>query len=93
MEMAFWETIGILIYHAVKNPNIYNYLLTICQNKHIKYIVVIKGNLWSKTKLNSNERAWKMQKNEPSLTSMGQMVLKIFYFKVRNLSNVDIAIL
>ena len=26
MEMAFWETIEILIYHAVKNPDIYNYL-------------------------------------------------------------------
>ena len=26
MEMAFWETIEILIYHAVKNPNIYNYV-------------------------------------------------------------------
>ena len=28
-----------------------------------------------------------MQKNEPSPTSMCPMVLEIFYFKVRNLSN------
>ena len=41
----------------------------------------------------SNERAWKMQVNEPSPTSMCQMVLKIFYLKVRILGKMDIAIL
>ena len=35
----------------------------------------------------------KMQKNEPPTTSMRQMVLKIFHFKVRNLGKMDIAIL
>ena len=34
-----------------------------------------------------------MQKNEPSLTSMHQMVLEISHFKVRNLSKMDVAIL
>ena len=33
---------------------------------------LLKGNLRSKNKLSSNERGWKMQKNEPSLTSMRQ---------------------
>ena len=46
-----------------------------------------KGDLRSKIKLSSNERPYKMQRNEPSLTSMRQMVLEIFHFKVRNLSN------
>ena len=34
-----------------------------------------------------------MQKHEPSPTSMRQMVLKIFHFKVRNLGKMNIAIL
>ena len=34
-----------------------------------------------------------MQKNEPSLTSMCQMVLKMSHLKARNLSKMDIAIL
>ena len=34
----------------------------------------------------------KNAKNEPSPTSMGQMVLKKFHFKVRNLGKMDIAI-
>ena len=34
-----------------------------------------------------------LQKNEPSPTSMRQMVLEIFHFKVRNLSNMDVPIL
>ena len=33
------------------------------------------------------------KKNEPSPTSMRQMVLEIFHFKVRNLGEMDIAIL
>ena len=52
----------------------------------------LKGNSGRK-KFSSNERAWKMQKNEPSLTSMRQMVLEISHFKVRNLSKMDVAIL
>ena len=52
-----------------------------------------KGNRRSRKKLSSNERAWKMQKNEPSPTSMRQMVLEIFHFKVRSLGKMDIAIL
>ena len=50
---------------------------------------VFKGNLQSKIKLSSHEKAWKMQKNEPLPTSMHQMVLEIFHFKVRNFSNMD----
>ena len=34
----------------------------------------------------------KCQKNEPSLTSMRQMVLEIFHSKVSSLSKMDIAI-
>ena len=34
-----------------------------------------------------------MQKHEPSLTSMRQMVLEIFHFKVRDLSKMDVTIL
>ena len=34
-----------------------------------------------------------MQENVPSPTSMCQMVLEIFHFKVRNLGKMDIAIL
>ena len=34
-----------------------------------------------------------MQNNEPSPTSMRQMVLEIFHFKITNLSNMDVAIL
>ena len=34
-----------------------------------------------------------MQNNEPSLTSMRRMVLEIFYFKVNNLSKMDVTIL
>ena len=53
----------------------------------------IKGNLRLKKKLSSNERAWKMQKKEPSPTLMCQMVPEIFHFKVRNLGKINIAIL
>ena len=42
---------------------------------------LIKGKLRSKNKLSSNERAWKTPKNEPSLTSMRQMVLEISHPK------------
>ena len=35
----------------------------------------------------------KCKKNEPSPTSMHQMVLELFHFKVRNLGKMDIAIL
>ena len=34
-----------------------------------------------------------MQKNEPSLTSMRQIVLEISHSKVRNLSKMEVAIL
>ena len=33
----------------------------------------------------------KCKKNEPSPTSMRSVVLEIFHFKVRNLSNMDVA--
>ena len=53
----------------------------------------LKVQLHSKNKLSSNERARKMQKNEPSLTPMRQMVLEISHSKVRNLSKMEVAIL
>ena len=53
----------------------------------------IKGQLHSKNKLSFNERVEKMQKNEPSLTSMRQMVPEISHSKVRNLSKIEVAIL
>ena len=58
-----------------------------------KFQAIFKGQLHSKNKLSLNERAEKMQKNEPSLTSMRQMVLEISHSKVRNLSKMEIAIL
>ena len=60
---------------------------------YARKIASFKGHLRSKKKLSSNERARKMQKNEPLPTSMRQMVLEIFHFKVRNLGKVYIAIL
>ena len=55
--------------------------------------LLLKGQLYSKNKLSLDERARKMQKNEPSLTSIGQMVLEISHSKVRNLSKMEVAIL
>ena len=55
---------------------------------------LLKEQLHSKNKLSSNERVQKMQKkNEPSLTSMRQMVLEISHSKVSNLSKMEVAIL
>ena len=54
---------------------------------------LLKGQFHSKSKLSSNERARKMQNNEPSLTSMRRMVLEISHSKVRNLSKMEVAIL
>ena len=52
-----------------------------------------KGKLWSeKVKVYEKERE-NEKKSETSPTSMRQMVLEIFHFKVRNLSKMDIAIL
>ena len=56
-------------------------------------MISIKGQLHSKNKLSLNERAEKMQKDEPSLTSMCQMVPEISHSKVRNLSKMEVAIL
>ena len=47
----------------------------------------------SRKKLSSNEKSVKNAKSEPSLTSMCQMLLEISYFKVRNLSKIDVAVL
>ena len=43
---------------------------------------LLKGEFRAQDKLGSNERARKMQKNEPSLTFMCQLVLEISQFKV-----------
>ena len=43
----------------------------------------LKGELRVQYKLGSNERAWKIQKNEPSLTFMCQLVFEISQFKVQ----------
>ena len=54
----------------------------------------VKGKLWLKKKFSSNERAWEMQKNEPLMTSMRQVVLEVSHFKARNLSKMmNVAIL
>ena len=42
----------------------------------------LEGEFRAQYKLGSNERAWKIQKNEPSLTFMCQLVLEISQFKV-----------
>ena len=69
-------------------------MLLLLRNIYIsRFYEHFKGQVRSKDKLNSNERALKMQNNEPSLTSMSQMVLEISHFKVRNLSKMDVAIL
>ena len=63
-------------------------------NRRVDIWEDIKGKLQSKHKLSSNKRVWKMQKkNEPSLTSMRQMVLEISHFRVGNLRKMDVAIL
>ena len=56
---------------------------------------ILRGCLKGKSgrkQFSSNERA-KMQKNEPSLTSMRQMVLEISHFKDRILNKMDVSIL
>ena len=53
----------------------------------------LKGNLRSKHKLSSNEKRVKNAKNEPSLTSIHQIVLEISHPKVRNLSKMEVIIL
>ena len=54
---------------------------------------VLKGTSGRKKSLAQMKEREKMQKNEPLPTSMRQMVLEIFHFKVRNLSNLDVTIL
>ena len=44
--------------------------------------LVLKGEFRVQYKLGSNERSLKVQKNEPSLTFMCQLVLEILQFKV-----------
>ena len=56
-------------------------------------VFTLKGQIHSKNKLSSNERARKCKKKETSLTLMRQMVLEISHFKVRNLSQMEVAIL
>ena len=53
----------------------------------------LKGTSGRKKSLAQMKERGKCNKKEPSPTSMRQMVLEIFHFKVRNLSNMDIAIL
>ena len=53
----------------------------------------LKGQLHSKNKFSSNEERETCKKNEPSPTSMRQMVLEISHSKFRNLSKMEVAIL
>ena len=53
----------------------------------------LKGTSGRNKSLAQMKEREKCKKNEPSPTSMRQMVLEIFHFKVRNLSNMDVAIL
>ena len=59
----------------------------------VLYTFLLKGNIRSKKSLAQMKEREKCKKNEPSPTSMRQMVLEIFHFKVKNLSNMDVAIL
>ena len=65
-------------YPSISYPDIVNYLI---------------GNSGRKKSLAQMKEREKCKKNESSLTSMRQMVLEISHFKVRNLSNMDVAIL
>ena len=60
----------------------------------ISYCVLadLKEEVRSKYKLGSNERAYKMQNNKPSLTSMCHMVLEVSHLEVSNLSKMKIEI-
>ena len=53
----------------------------------------LKGNSGREKSYAQIKEREKCKRNEPSPTSMRQMVLEIFHFKVRNLGKVDIAIL
>ena len=53
----------------------------------------LKGTSGRKKSLAQMKERKKCKKKEPSPTSMCPMVLEIFHFKVRNLSNMGIAIL
>ena len=55
-------------------------------------VLSFKGEFWVQYKLGSNERAWKIKKNEPSLTFMRQLVIEISQFKVIFPPHKDIAI-
>ena len=68
------------------------FLLPKESKKCIFHLSSFKGKLRSK-KIKLKGKSVKSEKKEPSLTSMPQMVLKIFHSKVRNLNKMDIAIL
>ena len=50
--------------------------------KSCSLILHLKGEFWTQYKLGSNERAWKIQKNKPSLTFMCQLFPGISQFEV-----------
>ena len=80
----------------IHKPQNHVFVFHIKRGFHVIYgtrVPVFKGQLHSKNTLSSNERARKMQENEPSLTSMRQMVLEISHFKVGNLRKMEVAIL
>ena len=56
--------------------------LSLSQTKVYKMLRILKGQLQTKYKLLSYERALKMPKNDMCITVIGQAVLEIFHFKV-----------
>ena len=56
-------------------------------------IVFLKGTSGRKESLAQMKEREKCKTTSPLATSMHQMVLEIFHFKVRNLSNMDVSIL
>ena len=54
---------------------------------------LLKGTSGRKKSYDQMKEREKCKKNEPSPTSIHQMVLEIFHLKVRNLGKMDIAIL
>ena len=54
----------------------------VSSDKNFENLIPLKGEFRVQYKLGSNERARKIQKNEPSLTFMCQLVHEISQFKV-----------
>ena len=63
------------------------------EKRTMHFQLTLKETSGRKKSLAQMKEREKCKTNEPSPTSMRQMVLEIFHFKVTNLSNMDVAIL